>query len=125
ARGSSGRDRRARRVAKGRTRSRRLRRGRPTPSRDRGRGVGGTRRRRGARVPARPEAVTTEQVYGRRPVREALRGPREVVELWASERALKSESWLRGEIELRLKVKPERDLTAAAGTQDHQGVLGW
>ena len=40
-------------------------------------------------------AVSREQVYGRRPVREALRGPREVLELWATERAVKSETWLR------------------------------
>ena len=31
-----------------------------------------------------------ELVYGRRAVREALRGPREVLELWATERALKA-----------------------------------
>jgi 23S rRNA (guanosine2251-2'-O)-methyltransferase len=66
--------------------------------------------------------VTSELVYGRRPVREVLRGPREVLELWASERALKAESWVR-EDGLRVHVKPERELTAAAGTQDHQGVL--
>jgi 23S rRNA (guanosine2251-2'-O)-methyltransferase len=64
-----------------------------------------------------------ELVYGRRPVREALRGPREVVELWASERALKAEPWLRDESGLRVQVRPERTLTAAAGTQDHQGVV--
>jgi 23S rRNA (guanosine2251-2'-O)-methyltransferase len=66
--------------------------------------------------------VTSELVYGRRPVLEALRGPREVLELWASERALKAEPWVR-ENGLRLHVKPERELTAAAGTQDHQGML--
>ena len=66
---------------------------------------------------------TTELVYGRRPVHELIRGPREVVELWASERALKAEPWLRNESGLRVQVKPERALTAAAGTQDHQGVL--
>ena len=38
--------------------------------------------------------MTREQVYGRRPVREALRGPREVLELWATERAVASEPWL-------------------------------
>jgi len=35
--------------------------------------------------------VSRDLVYGRRPVREALRGPREVLELWATERALKAE----------------------------------
>ena len=39
--------------------------------------------------------MTREQVYGRRPVREALRGRREVLELWATERAVKTEPWLQ------------------------------
>jgi len=67
--------------------------------------------------------VTREQVYGRRPVREALRGPREVLELWATERAAASEPWLRDGP--RLQLKPDRDLSEAAGTRDHQGVLAW
>jgi len=69
--------------------------------------------------------VTREQVYGRRPVREALRGPREVLELWATERALKAEPWLRERERPRVQVKLERDLSEAAGTRDHQGVLAW
>ena len=66
-----------------------------------------------------------EQVYGRRPVREALRGPREVVEVWATERSLAAEPWLREERRLRVQVKPERALTGEAGTPDHQGVLAF
>src|SRR5215211_3997033 len=66
-----------------------------------------------------------ELVYGRRPVREALRGPREVVELWASERALAVEPWLRADAPVRLQVRPERELTQAAGTRDHQGAVAW
>jgi 23S rRNA (guanosine2251-2'-O)-methyltransferase len=66
--------------------------------------------------------VTSELVYGRRPVREALRGRRQVLELWATERAQKAEPWL-GEADLRVHTKPERELTAEAGTHDHQGVL--
>jgi 23S rRNA (guanosine2251-2'-O)-methyltransferase len=69
--------------------------------------------------------VTREQVYGRRPVREALRGPREVLELWATERAVKAEGWLRETTEPKVVTKLERDLTEAAGTRDHQGVLAW
>ena len=65
-----------------------------------------------------------DQVYGRRPVREALRGRRPILELWASERALASEPWLR-DAPLRVQVKPERALSEAAGTRDHQGVLAW
>src|SRR5256886_10866064 len=67
-----------------------------------------------------------EQIYGGGPVREALRGPREVLELWVTERALKAEPWLRDPgLGTRSRVKPERDLTEAAGTRDHQGVLAW
>ena len=67
--------------------------------------------------------MTTDLVYGRRAVREALRGRRQVVELWASERALDSEPWLRDGP--RVQLKPERDLSQAAGTRDHQGVVAW
>jgi 23S rRNA (guanosine2251-2'-O)-methyltransferase len=66
--------------------------------------------------------VTTELVYGRRPVREAIRGPRQVLEIVATERALKAEPWL-SEAGVRVHAKPERELTALAGTADHQGVV--
>ena len=69
--------------------------------------------------------MTREQVYGRRPVREALRGRREVLELWATERAVNAEPWLRDESGPRVQVKPERELTEAAGTREHQGALAW
>jgi 23S rRNA (guanosine2251-2'-O)-methyltransferase len=67
--------------------------------------------------------VTSELVYGRRAVREALRGRRQVLALHASERAIAAEAWLRDEPGLRLRVEPERTLTALAGTADHQGVV--
>jgi 23S rRNA (guanosine2251-2'-O)-methyltransferase len=67
--------------------------------------------------------VTREQVYGRRAVREALRGRREVLELWATERACAAESWL--EDGPRVQVKLDREIGEAAGTRDHQGVLAW
>jgi len=66
--------------------------------------------------------VTSELVYGRRPVRELLRGPREVLELWATERALRAEPWLK-DAPVRVQRRPERELNAAVGTTDHQGVL--
>jgi 23S rRNA (guanosine2251-2'-O)-methyltransferase len=66
--------------------------------------------------------MASELVYGRRPVRELLRGPREVLELWATERALRAEPWLK-DAPVRVQRKPERELNAAAGTTDHQGVL--
>jgi 23S rRNA (guanosine2251-2'-O)-methyltransferase len=69
--------------------------------------------------------VTRELVYGRRPVREALRGRREVLELWATERALKAEPWLQEVSVPRVQRKLERDLTEASHTRDHQGVVAW
>jgi 23S rRNA (guanosine2251-2'-O)-methyltransferase len=69
--------------------------------------------------------VTRDLVYGRRPVREALRGSREVLELWASERAVRGEDWLREVERPRVQTKLERDLSDAAGTRDHQGVVAW
>ncbi|HET7567270.1 MAG TPA: 23S rRNA (guanosine(2251)-2'-O)-methyltransferase RlmB [Gaiellaceae bacterium] len=69
--------------------------------------------------------MSREQVYGRRPVREALRGQREVLELWATERALGAEPWLRETERPRVQTKQERELSEAAGTRDHQGVLAW
>ena len=69
--------------------------------------------------------MTREQVYGRRPVREALRGRREVLELWATERAIGSEPWLREVKHPRVHVKQERELSEELGHRDHQGVLAW
>jgi 23S rRNA (guanosine2251-2'-O)-methyltransferase len=69
--------------------------------------------------------VTRDQVYGRRPVRELLRGRREVLELWATERALKAEGWLRAVERPKVQVKLDRDVSEAAQTRDHQGVLAW
>jgi 23S rRNA (guanosine2251-2'-O)-methyltransferase len=70
--------------------------------------------------------VTRELVYGRRAVREALRGRREVLEILSTERALKAEPWLREPGPgVRPRVVSERDLSEAAGTRDHQGVIAW
>ncbi|HEX3453431.1 MAG TPA: 23S rRNA (guanosine(2251)-2'-O)-methyltransferase RlmB [Gaiellaceae bacterium] len=67
--------------------------------------------------------MTGDIVYGRRAVREALRGRRQVLALHASERAIAAESWLCEEPGLRLRVEPERALSELAGTSDHQGVV--
>jgi 23S rRNA (guanosine2251-2'-O)-methyltransferase len=70
--------------------------------------------------------VTREVVYGRRPVREVLRaGRRQILELLATERALAAEPWLREESGLRVQVRPESALTAAANSRDHQGVVAF
>ena len=64
--------------------------------------------------------MTPDLVYGRRAVREAVRGNRQVLELWATERAVAAESWLA---EAGPRQKADRELTERAGTRDHQGVL--
>lgn len=64
--------------------------------------------------------MTPDLVYGRRAVREALRGRREVLEVWATERAVKAEPWLA---EAKPKSKSDSELGDKAATRDHQGVL--
>ncbi|HEV2713478.1 MAG TPA: 23S rRNA (guanosine(2251)-2'-O)-methyltransferase RlmB [Gaiellaceae bacterium] len=67
--------------------------------------------------------MTVDHVYGRNAVREAMHGPRSILELWATERALAAEAWLRDEPGVRVHLKPERALTEEVGTRDHQGVV--
>lgn len=67
--------------------------------------------------------MSRELVYGRNAVREALRGRREVLELWASARALASLGWLS--TGPRPQERRERELTEAAASPDHQGVVAW
>ena len=57
-------------------------------------------------------------VYGRNAVREALRGRRSVTRVWASPAAA-TEPWLGGP---PVTVAGDGDLTALAGSPDHQGV---
>ena len=64
--------------------------------------------------------MSSDLVYGRRAVREALRGRREVLELLVTERAAATEPWLA---EAKPKVRLDRDLSELAGTRDHQGVV--
>ena len=61
-----------------------------------------------------------ELVYGRRAVREALRGRREVLDVWATERAVAAEPWLA---DRKPKLAADRDLSERVGTRDHQGVV--
>ncbi|HWE82304.1 MAG TPA: 23S rRNA (guanosine(2251)-2'-O)-methyltransferase RlmB [Gaiellaceae bacterium] len=64
--------------------------------------------------------MSSDLVYGRRAVREAMRGRRQVLEVLATERAASAEPWLA---ESKFKLRPERDLSELAGTRDHQGVV--
>jgi 23S rRNA (guanosine2251-2'-O)-methyltransferase len=68
--------------------------------------------------------VNRELVYGRRPVREVIRaGRRQILELYATERALGAEAWLRDETGLRVHVEREGKLNELAASRDHQGVV--
>jgi 23S rRNA (guanosine2251-2'-O)-methyltransferase len=67
--------------------------------------------------------VTRDLVYGRNAVREALRGRRAVLEVWVGERAAATLDWV--DEGPRPRVHRERDLTEAAGSTDHQGVVAW
>jgi 23S rRNA (guanosine2251-2'-O)-methyltransferase len=57
-------------------------------------------------------------VYGRNAVREALRGPREVSAVWATERAAR-EPWLK---EAGAQVVDAAEVEARCGSEAHQGV---
>ena len=66
--------------------------------------------------------MTTEQIYGRRAVREALRGPREVREL--GERARAESRAVAQRARSGSDPGSWRDLSSElAGTRDHQGVV--
>jgi 23S rRNA (guanosine2251-2'-O)-methyltransferase len=67
-------------------------------------------------------SAAADLVYGRRAVREAMRGRREVLEVWATERALAAEPWLA---EAAPRPRSERELSERAGTRDHQGVVAF
>ena len=67
--------------------------------------------------------MTRDLVYGRRAVRELYRGPRDVLEVWATERAAAQIPWI--DSGPRVQLKPERVLSEAAATRDHQGVVAW
>jgi 23S rRNA (guanosine2251-2'-O)-methyltransferase len=57
-------------------------------------------------------------VYGRNAVREALRGPRDVRAVWATERTAR-EQWLR---DVRVKAATAEEIGERAETREHQGV---
>jgi 23S rRNA (guanosine2251-2'-O)-methyltransferase len=59
-------------------------------------------------------------IYGRNPVREALRGPRTVRRVWATRRAA-DEPWL-SQPKLELQIAEAEELARRCGSPDHQGV---
>ena len=59
-------------------------------------------------------------LYGRNPVREAIRGPRTVRRIWATKNAAR-ERWLTGAgIQVSLAAQPE--IEERASSSDHQGI---
>src|SRR6187200_3016004 len=57
-------------------------------------------------------------VYGRNPVREALRGRRRVSRVWATESEA-SEPWLR---DVEVAVSPAGEIERLCGSPEHQGI---
>ena len=76
---------------------------------------------RGERPPTRGEQASRDSlpvIYGRNPVREALRGRRRVRRVWATAAAA-GEAWLGG---VEVVMADADGLTELSGSPDHQGV---
>lgn len=58
-------------------------------------------------------------VYGRNPIREALRGRRAVERVWATERAIAAEDWLRAAAP---RAVDAAEIERLCGSPEHQGV---
>ncbi len=59
-------------------------------------------------------------VYGRNAVHEAIRGPRTVSHVWATQNAAR-EAWLAGGT-VRVTLEPVEEIARRAGSDGHQGV---
>jgi 23S rRNA (guanosine2251-2'-O)-methyltransferase len=57
-------------------------------------------------------------IYGRNPVREAIRGPRKVAKVWATKNAAREE-WLQ---RARPIIAPAEEIETRSGSPSHQGV---
>ncbi|MFY9265817.1 MAG: 23S rRNA (guanosine(2251)-2'-O)-methyltransferase RlmB, partial [Solirubrobacterales bacterium] len=68
----------------------------------------------------RPPTLDPMILYGRNPVREALRGPRTVSRLWATGSAAR-EPWL-AQAGIAVDRAETGELTSLAATEEHQGV---
>src|SRR5207244_3071007 len=99
--------------ARGGARGARLRGGRRQARRAGGSRLGGPRHARGAAASA-PAVI----VYGRNPVREALRGRRKVERVWAAASAAREE-WLGG---VGVETADGAELERLCGSPDHQGI---
>jgi 23S rRNA (guanosine2251-2'-O)-methyltransferase len=73
----------------------------------------------GKRQPGGTRAVAGEViVYGRNPVREAIRGPRSVMRVWATKNASR-EPWVT---DLRVVVVAAEEVERRCGSHAHQGI---
>lgn len=68
--------------------------------------------------PRRGEEAPEANLYGRNPVREALRGRRAVVRVWATEAVARAEEWLPAEVD----VVDGARIAQLCGSEAHQGV---
>lgn len=59
-------------------------------------------------------------VYGRNPVREAIRGPREVGQIWVTRKAAQAPGL--DEAPPRMRIVEAEELERRAGSVDHQGI---
>jgi 23S rRNA (guanosine2251-2'-O)-methyltransferase len=66
----------------------------------------------------RPGGGAATLIHGRNPVHEAIRGPRTVSRVWATEGAAR-EPWLRG---LRVELQRTEEIEARCGSDSHQGI---
>lgn len=66
--------------------------------------------------------MSGDVVYGRQPVREALRGRRAVREILISARARAALDWV-GDVTVPLRTSERDVLDDAAGSSDHQGIV--
>jgi 23S rRNA (guanosine2251-2'-O)-methyltransferase len=60
-------------------------------------------------------------VYGRNPVREAIRGPRDVLRVWATKNAAR-ETWLSGYPARQIEISSAEEIEHRCGSDGHQGV---
>ena len=116
--GSPARGGRAGRGAPGRPRGPRFRSRRRAAREDRGPRVRRARRWRPVRARTGREVAMAATIYGRNPVREALRGRRRVRRVLATERAASGADWLRG---APVTIVGAGEVAALAGSEDHQG----
>src|SRR5947209_15439255 len=76
----------------------------------------------GARRPRRPRAAVGAAmiVYGRNPVREAIRGPRQVQRAWATKNAARA-AWLI-ETAVPVSIAGAEEIQQRCGSTAHQGL---